>query len=278
MTRDSDDSWLVRAYPGDYRAAYGHEIVAVHRELTMDLPRLARFRADTDLLAHALRVRLGLDSASPGGRFFALAAPLALGVTAAYAGIQLMNWYAGVAISPGSTWSHIATTDGLHALRVLFLTSMCLGAIIALLSRWTVGATLAVAGLLGYSALWTAAPALYSEGPLEPIAAALTAAVVLASPPDRRGDRHLAAVAAAIAAIAWFPVALVDTRGFVVSTDYGVWPVLTAIAAGAALALHTRLRDLRGLGAVAAASPLFLAHAATHGLLDLPTALLAIVR
>jgi hypothetical protein len=193
-----------------------------------------------------------------------------------------MNWYAGVAISPGSTWSHLATTDGPHALQVLFLASMCLGAIIALLGRWTAGAPLAISGLLGFAVLWTVAPALYSEGPFEPIAAALTATVVLAAPPDRHGDRRLATVAGAMAAIAWFPVALVDTRGFIVSTDYGVWPLLTAIAVGAALAAHARLRDLRGLGAVAAASPLFLAHASTHGLLDLPpaigAALVAIVR
>jgi hypothetical protein len=72
-----------------------------------------------------------------------------------------------------------------------------------------------------------------------------------------------------MAAVAWFPVALVQTRNFVVSTDYGIWPLLTAILTGAALALHSRLSDLRGLAAITAASPLFLAHALTHGLLGL---------
>ncbi|MEU4392167.1 hypothetical protein [Kribbella sp. NPDC023855] len=259
-----DPGGLLRIYPAAHRAAYGEEILDVHREMTLDLSRPARLRADADLLAHALRVRLGLDSASPGGRFFALAAPLALGVTAAYGGIQLRSWYAGVAISPGSTWSHLATTDGRQALQVLFLTSMCLGAIIALLGRRSTGAPLAIAGQLGYAAL---TPVLYGESPLEPIAAALTAAVVLASPPDRRGDRHLSAVAGAMAAAAWFPVALVQTRSFVISTDYGVWPLLTALLTGAALALRSRLSDLRGLAAITAASPLFLAHAATQGML-----------
>ncbi|WP_433005215.1 hypothetical protein [Kribbella sp. CA-294648] len=267
MSRDPGGSHLLRIYPAAYRAAYGEEILDVHRELTLDLPRTARLRADADLLAHALRVRLGLDSASPGGRFFALAAPLALGVTAAYGGIQLMSWYAGVAISPGSTWSHLATTDGPQALQVLSLALMCVGAITALLKRTTAGTLAAVAGLLGYAALWTVTPGRYAEGPLEPIAAVLTAAVVLAAPPDRRGNRHLSAVAGAMAAVAWFPVALVQTRNFVVSTDYGVWPLLTAILTGVALALHSRLSDLRGLAAITAASPLFLAHALTHGLL-----------
>lgn len=260
---------VLRLYPAAYRAAYGHEILDVHREMTTGLPRTARLRADADLVAHALRVRLGLDSASPGGRFFALAAPFALAVAAAYSGIHLMGWYAGVAISPGSTWSHIATTDGPRALYVLSLAMMCAGAIVALIGRWMSGAVLAVSGLLAFAAHWTVAPALYGEGPFEPIAAALTAAVVLACPPDRRGDRQLSAVAGAMAAVAWFPVALVETRGFIVSTDYGAWPLLTATL----LVFHPRLRGLRGIGAVATASPLFLAHAYTNGWLALQPAL-----
>ncbi|WP_020389797.1 hypothetical protein [Kribbella catacumbae] len=256
---------LLRLYPAAYRAAYGREILDVHREMTIGLPRAARLRADADLVAHALRVRLGLDSASPGGRFFALAAPFALGVAAAYSGIHLMKWYAGVAISPGSTWSHLATTDGRQGLNVLFLVLACAGAIVALLGRWTPGVVLVVSGLLAFAAQWTVAPALYGDGPFEPIAAALTAAVVLACPPDRRGDRRLSAAAGAMAAVAWFPVALVQTRGFVVSTEYGVWPLLTVAFTGAVLVLHTRLSDLRGIGAIAAASPLVLAHAYTYG-------------
>jgi hypothetical protein len=184
-----------------------------------------------------------------------------------------MSWYAGVAISPGSTWSQLATTDGRQGLQVLFLAMMCVGAIVALIGRWTSGAVLAVAGLLGFAAHWTVAPGLYGEGPFEPIAATLTAAVVLACPPDRRGDRQLSAVAGAMAAVAWFPVALVETRGFVVSTDYGAWPLLTATFTGAILVLHARLSDLRGIGAMAAASPLFLAHAYTNGWLALRPAL-----
>lgn len=251
---------LLRLYPAAYRAAYGHEILDVHRELTMDLPRLARLRADADLVAHALRVRLGLDSASAAGGFFASAAPFALAVAAAYCGIQLMRWYAGVALSPGSTWSHLAVMDGPQVLNVLFPAMACVGAVTALLRRGTPGTSLTVAGLLGFAALWTVTPSLY-DGVLEPIAAVLTAAVIVACPPDRRGDRRLVAAAGAMAAVAWFPVALVQTRGFIVSTDYGVWPLLTVALTGVALTLHARSWNLRELGALAAASPLFLAHA-----------------
>jgi hypothetical protein len=143
---------LLRLYPATYRAAYGREILDVHREMTMDLPRAARLRADADLVAHALRVRLGIDSASSGGRFFALTAPFALAVAAAYCGIHLMSWDAGVAISPGSTWSHLATTPGPQALNVLFLAMVCIGAIVALPRWWMAGAILAVSGLLGFAA------------------------------------------------------------------------------------------------------------------------------
>jgi hypothetical protein len=250
---------LLRLYPAGYRAAYGQEILGVHREMTMELSRLARLRADADLVAHALRVRLGLDSASAGGRFFAVATPFALAVSSAYGGIQLMSWYAGVAISPGSTWSQLVTIDGRQALTVLFLAMMCAGAILALIRRSS--ATVAVLGLLGFAVQWTVTPNLYADGPFEPIAAALTAAVVLACPPDRRGDRKLSVVTGAMAAIAWFPVALIKTRAFVVSTDYGAWPLLTLAATAVGFALLTR--SIGKLGMLAAASPLFLALAYT---------------
>jgi hypothetical protein len=189
-------------------------------------------------------------------------------VAAAYGGIQLMKWYAGVALSPGSTGSHLAAMDLTGSLNVLFLGMLSAGAVVALVRWWVPGVIVAVVGLLGYAVQWTVAPGLYGDGPFEPIAAALTALVVLACPPDRRGDRRSAVVAGAMAAIAWFPVALVQTRSFIVSTDYGAWPLLTLACTGVVLALRARSSGLRQLGAIAAASPLFLAHAATNGWLS----------
>ncbi|TDD59615.1 hypothetical protein E1263_14085 [Kribbella antibiotica] len=247
----------MRLYPARYQAAA--EILDVHREMTMDLSRLARLRADADLVAHAMRVRLGLDSASAGGRFFELAAPFALAVAAACGGIELMRWYAGVAISPGSTWSQLATTDLRQGLHVVFLLLMCGGGIVALLEYWRFGSRLSVVGLLGFAAFWFVAPGYYEELPLEVIAAVLTALVILACPPQRRAHRKPATVAGAMAAIAWFPSALVLTRGFVVSTDYGAWPLLTLILTG--VVCYARPSGLRTLAALAVASPLFLAPA-----------------
>ena len=247
---------LLRLYPGGYRTAHGQEILDVHRELTMDLSWPARLRADADLIAHALRVRLGLDSASSGGRFFALATPFALAVTSAYAAIQLIRWYAGIALSPGSTWSHIATTDAREGLQLLSLAMMCTGGIAGLIRRST--PVVALAGLLGFAAVWTIAPGLYADGPPEAIAATLTAVVILACPPDRRGDRQFAVLAGGMAAVAWFPIALVDTRNFVFTTDYGAWPLLTLALAGV---ISIRTAGPRALAPIAAASPLFITYA-----------------
>lgn len=244
---------LLRLYPARYRAA--DEILDVHRELTADLSRIARLRADADLVAHALRVRVGLDSASAAGSFFSVATPFALAVAAAYSGIQLMRWYAAATISPGSTWSHVVTVDGPQALNLLLLAMIFVG---GLAMRWRLGAVLAVVGLLGFAV----APDLY--GPLEAVAAALTAFVVLACPPDRRGDKQLSALAGLMAAVAWFPVALVQTRNFIVSTDYGAWPLLTVALTVAVLIVGVGLSGPRALGVLAVASPLFLAHALTQ--------------
>ncbi len=247
----------MRLYPASYLAA--DEILDVHRSIRADLSWGARIRADADLLAHAMRVRLGLDSASAGGRFFELAAPFALAVTAAYGGILLMRWYAGIVISPGSTWSHVATTDLRDGLHVVFLLLMCGGGIVALLKYWRLGVALSSVGLLAFAADWLVARGLY-DTPLQAVAAILTALVILGCPPDRRPERKRAIAAGAMAAIAWFPSALILTRGFVVSTDYGAWPLLAL--ALTALACYARPPDLRALAAVAAASPHFLVHAA----------------
>ncbi|MEV6415194.1 hypothetical protein [Kribbella sp. NPDC051718] len=244
--------------------------------MTVDLPLPARVRADADLIAHALRVRLRLDSASPGGRFFALTAPFALAVAAAYAGIQLMRWYAGIALSPGSTRSHLVTIDLPQALNIVLLATTTIGAILTLTRRWPAGRFLTITALLAFAAQWPVTPALYGNGPYEALAATLTAATLLACPPDLATSeddwidgRRLAFAAGVMAAIAWFPVALVETRAFVVSTDYGAWPLLTLAVTGIALALYARPAGLRVLAATAMASPLFLAHAYATGVLEI---------
>lgn len=256
---------LVRLYPAAYRAAHGQEIIDVHREMTADMPRPARLRADADLVAHALRVRLGLDSASPAGRFFALAAPFALAACAVGSGLRLTRWYTGLALSPAPVRVQLHATDGAWILYMLLSLLVCVGAVVALTGRWGPGAGLAGCGLLGTAAVqWAAGARVYEEGALAPVAALLTVAVVLACPPDRRGDRRLSAAAGAMAAVGWFPVVVVNagayTGAFGVTTDYGAWPLLVLAFTGAVLALRARSSGLREMGAMAVSAPPLVAY------------------
>ncbi|MBV7672529.1 hypothetical protein STHAL_24065 [Streptomyces halstedii] len=256
---------LVRLYPAAYRAAHGQEIIDVHREMTADMPRPARLRADADLVAHALRVRLGLDSASPAGRFFALAAPFALAACAVGSGLRLTRWYTGLALSPAPVRVQLHATDGAWILYMLLSLLVCVGAVVALTGRWGPGAGLAGCGLLGTAAVqWAAGAHVYEEGALTPVAALLTVAVVLVCPPDRRGDRRLSAAAGAMAAVGWFPVVVVNagayTGAFGVTTDYGAWPLLVLAFTGAVLALRARSSGLREMGAMAVSAPPLVAY------------------
>ncbi|MFE0351222.1 hypothetical protein [Streptomyces griseoluteus] len=236
----------------------------MHREMTADMPRAARLRADADLVAHALRVRLGLDSASPAGRFFALAAPFALAAGAVDSGLQLTRWYAGLVLSPAPVRVQLFATDGAWSLYMLLSLLVCVGAVVALTGRWGPGAGMAVCGLLGTAGQWAAGTRLYDEGATAPVVALLTVAVVLACPPDRRGDRRLSAAAGAMAAAGWFPVVVVNagtyTGAFGVTTDYGAWPMLVLAFTGAVLALRARSSGLREMGAMAVASPPLVAY------------------
>ncbi|WP_158857589.1 hypothetical protein [Streptomyces sp. NRRL B-1347] len=259
---------LVRLYPAAYRAACGQEIVDVHREMTTGMPWAVRLRADADLAAHALRVRMRLDSASSAGQLLALAAPFALAAAAVDSGLRLTRWYAGLVHSPAPVRVQLSTMEGRWTLYLLLSLLVCVGAIIALTGRWVLGVGVAACGLLGTAAQWTVTPHLYGDGVDTPVAALLTVVVVLACPPDRRGDRRLSAAAGAMAAAAWFPVVVVDTRAFGVTTDYGAWPMLVLAFTGAALALRARSSGLREIGAMAVASPSLIAYAYTDASLE----------
>ncbi|MER6719956.1 hypothetical protein [Streptomyces halstedii] len=255
---------LVRLYPAAYRAAHGQEIIDVHREMTADMARPARLRADADLVAHALRVRLGLDSASPAGRFFALAAPFALAACAVGSGLRLTRWYTGLVLSPAPVRVQLHATDGAWILYMLLSLLVCVGAVVALTGRWGPGAGLAGCGLLGTAVHWATGARVYEDGAVAPVAALLTVAVVLACPPDRRGDRGLSAAAGAMAAAGWFPVVVVNagayTGAFGVTTDYGAWPMLVLAFTGAVLALRARSSGLREMGAMAVSAPPLVAY------------------
>lgn len=255
---------LLFLYPSGYRSAYGPEIADTYREMTAGAPRGARLREGVDLAGHAVRVRFGLGSADPPGRFIAPAAPLALAAAAVSAGLELTRWCTGIVVSP-TTWGlAFRAMDGAEALGLLFLLMVCVGAIVALTERWTAGVAVAVCGLSGTALLVLsgASPHELQYRIVVPAAALLTIAVVLACPPDLRPGPGDSAVAGMMAGVAWLPAAVLEA-GVVgrVSTDYGGWPLLALAATGIVLALRARSSGLREAGVAAAASPPFLADA-----------------
>lgn len=251
---------VLRLYPADYRAAYGGEIADVHEEMTAGMSGPARLRADADLAAHAVRIRLGLHSAAPAGRLAAAAAPFALGAGAVVHGLQLTSWYAGLVTSPAPVRLQLATVPLEYGLALLFSLLVCGGAIIALCGRWVPGVVMAVFGLLGSAVLGVCVS---GEPMVAPAVALTTVAVVLACPPDRRADRRLQTTAGVMAGCAWLPVVAVNTHAFGVSTDYAAWPLLVLSASAVVLALREGSRGLREAGVVALASPPMIAYACT---------------
>ncbi|MFI1865268.1 hypothetical protein [Streptomyces jumonjinensis] len=270
---------LLVLYPSGYRAAYGREIADTYREMTAGLSHGARLREGADLAAHALRVRSGLGSADPLGRFLASAAPFALAAAAVIAGIRLTRWCAGVVASPTPVWLSLRTLDGVGALSLLCSLLVCVGAIVALTGRWAAGTAAAVSGLAGTGVLGLSAEWLYEGGGLVPVTAVLTIAVVLACPPDLRPGEGASAAAGAMGGAAWLPVAAVEAGAVDgVSTEYGAWPLLALTVTGIVLALRARSSGLRETGAMLVASPPLAAHALAGAWYDSePIAVLVLV-
>lgn len=249
---------VLRLYPADYRAAYGGEIADIHEEMTAGMSKPARLRADADLAAHAVRIRLGLHSAAPAGRLVAAAAPFALGAGAVPHGLQLTSWYAGLVTSPAPVGLQLSTLPLDYGLALLFSLLVCGGAIVALCGRWVPGVVVAVSGLLGSAVLG----AWVSGGPMVAPAVALTTVAVMLAP-DCRADRRLQTTAGITAGCAWLPVVVVNTHAFGVSTDYGAWPLLVLSVSGVVLALREGSRGLREAGVVALASPPLITYTCT---------------
>ncbi|OKH96034.1 hypothetical protein [Streptomyces uncialis] len=253
--------WL---YPTRYRTAYGPEIAGTYRDMTAGASRGARVREGADLAAHALRVRFGLRSADPLGRFLATAAPFALASAAAVSAVRLTRWCEGVVRSPTPEWLWLRTLDGVQAFGLLSSLLVCLGAVVALTGRWAAGVAVAVCGLAGTAGLAMYAEWMYGDRVFLPLMSLVTVAVILACPPDLRPGERMSAAAGAVAAAAWLPVVVVDADlvdG--VSTEYGAWPLLVLTGAGVVLALRARSSGLRELGAMAVASAPLAANAYT---------------
>ncbi|MFD0305755.1 hypothetical protein [Streptomyces sp. NPDC127119] len=258
----------LRLYPAAYRRAHGGEIAATYRELTASEPLGSRLREGAGLAAHAMRMRLGLGPTSPAARVLALAYPFALAVSTAACGLHLLRWYAALVTSPTPFWVQLRV-DLSGAWGALLVSSLigCVGAAAALTGRWRAGVPLTVAGLLSFAAASVVSGPAYGDPVVTPTAFALTAAVVLACPPDRRPEATeggRAGSAGAVIAFVVVPCAAVDAHAVPwVSTDYGCWPLLVLAATGVALTLRSGTRGGLELGVMALVSPPLLAHVYT---------------
>ncbi|MCQ4206963.1 hypothetical protein [Streptomyces longispororuber] len=136
---------LLHLYPANYRRAFGDEIAQSYGEATEGAGRRARFHEATDIVTHALRLRLGVSSARRGGQFCAAIAPFALAATAAYAAFNLIgtaaDWYVMDTGSVGPL---------LTLMNVCYLLTL-ISAVTALAGRYLLGVLGSLAGTVGSS-------------------------------------------------------------------------------------------------------------------------------
>lgn len=250
---------VLRLYPRRYRLDRGDEILAVYQQTAAEVSPVGRLREAADIAAHAVRMRLGVSSATAAGRLLASAAPFAVGAAAAGCGIHLSRWYAGVVASPApvrffaDAWSALLLASAL----------VVVGAVTALTGRWRGGVVAVAAGLAGSAVAAVVSGPAFGDPIVTPAMALLTALAVLACPPDLMPGPRVCAAAGAMAAAAWLPVTALYADVLPVSTDYGVWPLLVLVATGLALAWRSKSPGLTETAVMTAACPAFLAHAYT---------------
>ncbi|WP_329447791.1 hypothetical protein OG906_33580 [Streptomyces sp. NBC_01426] len=198
---------LLRLYPAGFRRAFGTEMAEAYREAVEGAGPRARLREAADVVAHALRLRLGLGSAYPGGRLFAAAAPFALAATASYAAFNLIgnaaDWYV-MRTAANVVGDPAALTTLMNGSYLLTL----IGAVLALAGRYVPGVLAAIAGtaLTAVTFLfpvWRMAPELYFAVYGFLFAPVLVAALPLACPPDLRPARRLRSTVGVVALVGW---------------------------------------------------------------------------
>ncbi|MEV7419613.1 hypothetical protein [Streptomyces sp. NPDC089919] len=192
---------LLRLYPAGHRREFGDEIAGAFQEATGGARPGERLREAADVAGHALRLRFGLGSAGPAGRWPAALAPFA----AVGAGANALCW-ATLALrsqdpAGGGGYGLLAVAVALHC-------AVLLGAAVALAGRWAAGAWTVFAGVVagagtdlvrqgqggaGFTAfLWAL-----------PLLAAVTA---VACPPDLRPQPRVRTTAGVVAVAGWTAV------------------------------------------------------------------------
>ncbi|MGW6704943.1 hypothetical protein ACWGDE_08630 [Streptomyces sp. NPDC054956] len=214
---------LLRLYPAAYRREFGDEIADAYHRATEGTDRPARMREASDVIGHALRMRLGLGSSGRAGRFLAALAPFAVVAL----GVHAVIWSRLTA--PALRVGHLIDEVGPTVLTGAASIVTLVGAVLALTGRWTMGAWTVLAGTgsifasqamrLGFGIEF----AVVTSGPF-----LLMALVAVLCPPDlrpvlrRRTATGVAATLAGAAALTAAPVAL--------PLPYGVGGLCTAVA------------------------------------------------
>ncbi|MEV7543972.1 hypothetical protein [Streptomyces sp. NPDC089915] len=251
---------LLRLYPPGFRRAFGDEIAEAYREATVEAGPRARLREAADIVAHALRLRLGLGSAHAGGRLSASAAPFALATTAAYAAFNLIgtagDWYVmRIAGTAGNAAPLVSLMNGGYLLTLI-------GAVVALAGRsYVPGVLCATAGAAAASVsfllpIWHLSPELRWDIIGFLCAPVLIAALPLACPPDLRPARRVRSRAGVLALVAW---AVLLVALMVVTDPLGIglvlpWRFGVPLVAALVLAGRQAFAEIRSTAALAFAS------------------------
>ncbi|MFF3089861.1 hypothetical protein ACFVRB_33180 [Streptomyces nojiriensis] len=270
---------LLRLYPAGFRRAFGDEIAEAYREATEGAGPLTRLREAGDIVAHALRLRLGVGSAQRGGRLFAAAAPFALAATGGYAAFLLASTLnlAYVTGLPDLEAPLGYAMNGFSALTLI-------GAVLALGGRFAVGARTAFAGVVGSTVCFVIA---VLPGVLDmPLAhlAYLTpplaiAALPLLCPPDLRPPGRIRTTTGLVALLLWAPLfvvllGLLDAGGFGMIV---LWRFAVTVTAALVLAGRPALSGIRTPGRFALAAAPFLVLGYFAGVVGEDTALPCLV-
>ncbi len=233
----------------------------MYRESVADAHAVERVREAADIAGHALRMRLGVSSATGAGRLLAEAAPQVAGVAAAYCGLHVSRWYVAGSLSPtfppfeADAWT----------VRLFASALVTIGAVTALTSRWRAGGVRDGRRTRGSGGRDRRQRARVRRSRRHACHGAARGAGPGGRPSRSAARRAGPGHSGVVAAVVWLPVTALYAGVLPVSTDHGLWPLLVLAASGVARALRHRSLRLTATAATAVACPLFLAYAHTIG-------------
>ncbi|MFI8391414.1 hypothetical protein [Streptomyces sp. NPDC085540] len=270
---------LLRLYPAGFRRAFGDEIAEAYREATEDAGPLTRLREAGDIVAHALRLRLGVGSAQRGGRLFAAAAPFALAATGAHSAFLLAS-----SLNRAYVTGRPDVDTPLGYAMIGFSVLTLIGAVVALSGRFAAGARTTFAGVAGSTACLVIAvlPGAL-EMPLEHLAyltpPLAIAALPLLCPPDLHPPCRIRTTTGLVALMLWAPLSVV-LLGLLDAGGFGMivlWRFAVTVTAALVLAGRPALSGIRTPGQFALAAAPFLVLGYFAGVVGEDTALPCLV-